>query len=216
MNPRPETSPGPRLLGERYRLIDQIDRGGAGVVWRAHDERLGRDVAVKVIGAQADQAFRERFQQEARRAAKVSHPNVVAVYDEGQDGTDAFMVMEYVQGRTLRELIAERGPLPPDQAARVVRQVASALDAAHAAGVVHLDVKPANVIVSDEGHAKLADFGVAAAAHGEEERELVGTARYVAPERIEGGPPDPRSDVYGLGLVAYELLAGRPAYQGVE
>jgi tRNA A-37 threonylcarbamoyl transferase component Bud32 len=205
-----------RLIGGRYRLVEHIDRGGAADVWLARDERLDRDVAVKLLGAKADDAFRERFAQEARRAASVTHPNVVTVFDEGQEGDDAFMVMEYVRGRTLRELIAERGPLPPHETSRLIAQIASALDAAHSAGVLHLDVKPANVIVTETGIAKLADFGVATAAHGEAERELVGTARYVAPERIEGQAPTPRSDVYGLGLVAYELLAGRPAFQGVE
>ncbi len=205
-----------RVIGGRYRLVEHIDRGGAADVWLAHDERLDREVAVKLLGAEADDAFRERFTQEARRAASVTHPNVVTVFDEGQEGADAYIVMEYVRGKSLRELIAERGPLPPHEASRLVAQIAAALDAAHAAGVLHLDVKPANVIVNEAGTAKLADFGVATAAHGEAERELVGTARYVAPERIEGQAPTPRSDVYGLGLVAYELLAGRPAFQGVE
>lgn len=212
----PTSQPEQRLLGGRYRLVEHIERGGAGDVWRAHDERLDREVAVKILGAEADDAFRERFTHEARRAASVVHPNVVTVFDEGQDGADAYMVMEYVRGRTLRDLITERGPLPPHEAARLVAQIAAALDAAHAAGVLHLDVKPANVIVNQAGAAKLADFGVATAAHGEAERELVGTARYVAPERIEGAVPTARSDVYGLGLVAYELLAGRPAFQGVD
>ena len=205
-----------RLLGGRYRLVEHIERGGAGDVWLARDERLDRDVAVKILGAEADADFRERFTHEARRAASVVHPNVVTVFDEGQDGADAYMVMEYVRGRTLRDLIADRGPLPPHEAARLIAQVAAALDAAHAAGVVHLDVKPANVIVSEAGNAKLTDFGVATAAHGEAERQLVGTARYVAPERIEGAAPTPRSDVYGLGLVAYELLAGRPTFQEAD
>jgi len=212
----PSDRPQQRLLGGRYRLVEHIERGGAGDVWLARDERLDREVAVKILGAEADDAFRERFTHEARRAASVVHPNVVTVFDEGQDGGDAYMVMEYVRGRTLRDLISERGPLPPHEAARLVAQVAAALDAAHAAGVLHLDVKPANVIVNEAGMAKLADFGVATAAHGEAERELVGTARYVAPERIEGAVPTARSDVYGLGLVAYELLAGQPAFQGVD
>lgn len=205
-----------RVIAGRYRLVEHIDSGGAADVWLARDERLDRDVAVKLLGAKADDAFRERFTQEARRAASVTHPNVVTVFDEGREGDDAYMVMEYVRGKSLRQLIAERGPLPPHEASRLVAQIAAALDAAHAAGVLHLDVKPANVIVNESGVAKLADFGVATAAHGEAERELVGTARYVAPERIEGQAPTPRSDVYGLGLVAYELLAGRPAFQGVE
>jgi serine/threonine protein kinase len=203
-----------RLLATRYRLIDRIDEGGAGEVWRARDEKLGRDVAIKLLGADADNAFRARFADEARRAAAVVHPNVVTVFDEGTDGADAFMVMELVPGKTLREIVAERGPLPPHEVSRLIRQVAGALDAAHAAGVVHCDVKPANVIVDPQGIAKLTDFGIARAARDRDEQELLGTARYIAPERVEGGPVTARTDVYGLGLVAYELLTGRPAFDG--
>ena len=203
-----------RLLAKRYRLIERIDEGGAGEVWRARDEKLDRDVAIKLLGPDADDAFRARFADEARRAAAVVHPNVVTVFDEGRDGADAFMVMELVPGKTLREIVAERGPLPPHEVARLIRQVAGALDAAHAAGVVHCDVKPANVIVDPEGVAKLTDFGIARAARDRDEQELLGTARYIAPERVEGGPVTARTDVYGLGLVAYELLTGRPAFDG--
>ena len=205
-----------RLLAGRYRLVEPIDRGGTAEVWRAHDERLDREVAVKLLGREADRAFRERFTNEARRAAAVGHHNIVTVFDEGQDGEDAFIVMEAVRGRTLRDIIAERGPLPPSEASAIVTQIAAALDATHRAGLVHCDVKPANVIVDEDGTAKLTDFGIARAARDSEERELVGTARYIAPERIEGRPTTPRSDVYGLALVAYELLAGRPAFPGVE
>ncbi|MBI3522504.1 MAG: serine/threonine protein kinase [Chloroflexi bacterium] len=205
-----------RLLGGRYRLTERLDQGGAGEIWRARDERLDRDVAVKLLGAGADEAFRERFTDEARRAASVSHANVVAVYDEGQDGADAYIVMEYIHGRTLRELIAERGPLPPHEAARIVAQVASALDAAHGSGVIHCDVKPANVIVDDNGTAKLTDFGIARAARDPRERELMGTARYIAPERIAGEPATARSDIYGLGLIAYELLSGQQVHPGLD
>jgi serine/threonine protein kinase len=203
-----------RLLAERYRLIERIDEGGAGEVWRARDEKLDRDVAIKLLGPDADDAFRARFADEARRAAAVVHPNVVMVFDEGRDGADAFMVMELVPGKTLREIVAERGPLPAHEVARLIRQIAGALDAAHAAGVVHCDVKPANVIVDPEGLAKLTDFGIARAARDRDEQELLGTARYIAPERVEGGPVTARTDVYGLGLVAYELLTGRPAFDG--
>lgn len=209
-------SPQGRVLDGRYRLVDRIDAGGAGEVWRARDERLERDVAVKILGRDADEAFRERFTQEARRAAAIAHPNVVTVFDEGRDGEDAYMVMEHVRGRTLRDVIADRGPLPAHEAGRLVAQVAAALDAAHAAGVVHCDVKPANVIVDEQGRAKLTDFGVARAARGAAEHELIGTPRYIAPERIEGKAPAPQSDVYSLALVAYELLAGQPAYAGVD
>jgi serine/threonine-protein kinase len=205
-----------RLLAGRYRLVERIDRGGTAEVWRGRDERLDRDVAVKVLGAAADPAFRERFTTEARRAAAVSHPHVVTVFDEGQDGTDAFIVMEDVRGRSLRDLVAERGAFPAAEVATLVRQLAGALDATHRAGLVHLDVKPANVMVDASGNAKLTDFGIARAARDTEERELVGTARYIAPERVEGKPVTPRSDVYGLALVAYELLTGRPAFAGAQ
>jgi len=205
---------GARLLASRYRLVERIDEGGAGEVWRARDEKLDRDVAVKLLGPDADDAFRARFADEARRAAAVVHPNVVTVFDEGRDGADAFMVMELVSGKTLREIVAERGPLPAHEVARLIRQVAAALDAAHAAGVIHCDVKPANVIVDREGLAKLTDFGIARAARDRDEQELLGTARYIAPERVEGGPVTARTDVYGLGLVAYELLTGRPVFDG--
>lgn len=213
---RTEVIAGGRIISDRYHLMGRIDSGGTAEVWRARDIRLGRDVAVKILGTEADEAFRERFTDEAKRAAAVTHPNIVTVYDEGQDGTDAFIIMEYVRGKTLRDIVATRGALPPAEAADLVAQIAAALDATHRAGMVHCDVKPANVIVTDEGVAKLTDFGIARAARGAQERELVGTARYVAPERIEGRPPTVRSDVYSLALVAFELLAGRPAYAGVE
>ena len=205
-----------RVLGGRYRLMARIDEGGAGEVWRARDERLERDVAVKILGEEADEAFRTRFTDEARRAAVVAHPNVVTVFDQGQDGPDAFMVMEYVRGRTLRDVVEERGALGTVEAARIVAQVGDALDAAHAAGVIHCDVKPANVILDERGSAKLTDFGIARAARGPGEHELIGTPRYIAPERIEGKAPTPASDVYGLGLVAFELIAGRPPFDGAE
>jgi len=205
-----------RLLAGRYRLVERIDRGGTAEVWRARDERLDRDVAVKVLGAEAEPAFRERFTTEARRAAAVSHPHIVTVFDEGQDGSDAFIVMEEVRGRSLRDIVSERGALPAAEVATLVRQLAGALDATHAAGLVHLDVKPANVIVDASGNAKLTDFGIARAARDSDERELVGTARYIAPERVAGTAVTPRTDVYGLALVAYELLTGRPAFVGAE
>src|SRR5260221_4770302 len=205
-----------RVLAGRYQLLERIDAGGAGEVWRARDLRLGREVAVKILGSGAGEAFRGRFADEARRAAAVSHPNVVTVFDEGRDGAESFMVMEYVRGKTLRDLVGERGPLPAHQAARIVAQVAAALDAAHEAGVIHCDVKPANVIVDEHGHAKLTDFGVARAARGPREHELIGTARYIAPELVAGEPATERSDVFSLGLVAYELIAGQPAHGAME
>ena len=205
-----------RVIAGRYRLSQRIDRGGTAEVWRARDERLDRDVAVKILGAAADPAFRDRFTMEARRAASVSHPNIVTIFDEGQDGDDAFIVMEEIRGRSLRDVLAERGAVPIDEAVRIVGQIGAALDATHRAGLVHLDVKPANVIVDDAGTAKLTDFGIARAARDSEERQLVGTARYIAPERVLGRPASARSDVYGLALVAHELLTGTPAFGGME
>ena len=205
-----------RLIAARYRLTERIDRGGSGEVWRARDLRLDRDVAVKILGAEAESAFRDRFTTEARRAAAVSHPHIVTVFDEGQDGNVAYIVMEEVRGRSLRDIVADRGALPAAEVATLVTQIAGALDATHGAGLVHLDVKPANVIVDGSGNAKLTDFGIARAARDSEERELVGTARYIAPERIEGKPVTARSDVYGLALVAYELLTGQAAFPGAE
>ncbi len=154
----PEPSTDGRLLGGRYRLIERVDAGGAGEVWRARDERLGRDVAVKILGKDADEAFRERFADEARRAASVSHPNVVTVFDEGRSDGESFMVMEYVRGKTLRDVIADRGPLPAHEATRIVAQIAAALDAAHEAGVIHRDLKPANILLQiADGRLQIAD-----------------------------------------------------------
>src|SRR5207248_11130997 len=152
------------LLAKRYRVIERIGEGGAGEVWRARDEKLDRDVAIKLLGPDADDAFRARFADEARRAAAVVHPNVVMVFDEGRDGAGAFMVMELVPGKTPREIVAQRAPLPAHEVARLIRQVAAALHAAHAAGVIHCDVKPANVLVDRAGAAKPTDSGIPRAA----------------------------------------------------
>lgn len=205
----------PERLGDRYRLIERIGTGGVADVWRAFDEQLQREVALKVLHAGIDEALRRRFADEARRAAGIAHPNVVVVFDAVSNGA-SFIVMELVRGRSLDALLAERGRLPLREVADLVSQVGAALDAAHERGVVHCDVKPANVLIDDRGTAKLVDFGIARAAHDAGASELVGTARYLAPEVVEGKPPTPRSDVYGLGLVAYELVAGHPAFEGVD
>ena len=204
-----------QLLAGRYRLIERIGRGGVSDVWRGIDERLGREVAVKLLHQDTDDAFRRRFTDEARRAAAISHRNVVTVYDAVADGR-AFIVMELVRGSTLDELVRSGGALSVDQAARVVSQVAAALDAAHARGIIHSDVKPANVIVDGDGVAKLTDFGIARAVESAPDHDLVGTPRYVAPEVVRGEAPTPRSDVYALGLLAYELIAGMPAFASAD
>ena len=214
-----------QVLAGRYRLRHQIAQGGMAEVWEAGDDVLGRSVAVKVLLPQfaADPTFIERFRREAIAAARLAHPNVVATFDTGVDGTLAFIVMELVDGRTLGDVLRERGPLPPHEATTVAAQVAGALHYAHEAGIVHRDVKPANILICPDGRVKVADFGIAKAALPDASLAdfdltgtgmVVGTAKYLSPEQFEGNPVDRRSDVYALGVVLYEMLCGRPPFAG--
>ena len=188
-------------------------------VYLAHDELLGRDVAVKLLARRLaeDAESVERFRREARSAASLSHPNIVAVHDTGQtDEGDRFIVMEYVPGGTLKDPISEKGGLPPGEAAFVALQVARALVAAHARGVIHRDIKPQNVLLNDSGEAKVADFGIARAAGSATLTGTglgPGTARYVSPEQAKGGPVTPQSDLYSLGVVLYEMLTGKVPFE---
>jgi serine/threonine-protein kinase len=212
------TSPG-RVLGGRYRLVSPIARGGMATVWVADDPVLSRRVAVKVLRADlaADEGTRARFRHEAIAAARLSHPNIVSTYDTGDDDGVAYIVMELVEGPTLRHLIEQRGGLPVADVIRIGKQVADALDAAHRAGLVHRDVKPANVLVPPGGAVKVTDFGIAKAAGGDDLTRtgtVMGTARYLAPEQVNGRPTDPRTDVYALGLLMYEALCGHPPFGG--
>src|SRR6201994_3508320 len=193
-------------------------------VYTAKDERLDRLVAVKVMSSalSADPAFIDRFAREARSAARLAHVNAVAVYDQGQDETDGrhvFLVMELVEGRTLRDLIRERqGRFTPAEAISVMEPVLAALAAAHRAGLVHRDVKPENILLSDDGLVKVADFGLARAVDSDAAATrtglMMGTVAYCAPEQISRGSTDPRSDVYSAGIVLFELLTGSPPYRG--
>ena len=205
---------GPRLIAGRYLLEERIASGGMASVWRAHDELLARTVAVKLLHDHlaADDAFRERFRREAVAAARLAHPNVVALYDTGSDEGRTYLVMEYVEGATLKDVITDLGVLEPGQAASIGEKVGRALDAAHERGLVHRDIKPANILIGDDGAVKVADFGIAKA---EDERAdltstgmVLGTAAYVAPEQILGQPVDGRADQYALGCVLYEALTG--------
>ncbi|MCU1659749.1 MAG: pknB [Pseudonocardiales bacterium] len=213
-----------RTLEGRYRILDRIARGGMSTVYSAVDERLDRLVAVKVMSSalSADPAFSDRFSREARAAARLTHLNTVSVYDQGSDtgagGHHVFLVMELVEGRTLRDLLRERGRLSPAEAVSIMEPVLTALSAAHRAGIVHRDVKPENILLSDEGIVKVADFGLARAVGSDAAATrtglMMGTVAYCAPEQISKGRADQRSDVYAAGIVFFELLTGKPPYQG--
>jgi tRNA A-37 threonylcarbamoyl transferase component Bud32 len=210
-----------RVLGDRYRLVRHLARGGMAEVYVAEDQLLNRTVAVKVLFPELarDEAFVERFRREARAAASLNHHNIVSVYDFGEDEGSWFIVMEYVEGRNLRDIIRSEGPLDPARAAGLGAEVAAALVAAHAQGIIHRDVKPANVLIaSDAGTVKVADFGIARAANSRQGLTMpgtvLGTATYLSPEQAQGQAVDFRTDVYSLGMVLYEMLAGRPPFTG--
>jgi predicted Ser/Thr protein kinase len=205
-------------LGQRYRLVRRIAAGGMGSVWEAEDTVLHRRVAVKVLsdGLAADERFAERFRTEARAAAGLSHANVAGVFDYGVDDGSQFMVMELIEGGTLADRLAG-GPLQPEEAVRIAVEIAHALQAAHDAGIVHRDVKPGNVMLTSSGDVKVMDFGIAAAAWAAPlttTGHTMGTATYLSPEQAQGERATPRSDVYSLGVVLYEMLAGRPPFAG--
>src|SRR4051794_12438842 len=190
-------------------------------VYVAEDELLSRTVAVKVLFPELahDEAFVERFRREARSAASLNHHNIVSVYDFGEDDGSWFIVMEYVEGQTLRDIIRKEGPLDPARAAGLAGEVAAALAAAHAQGIIHRDVKPANVLIAaDSGTVKVTDFGIARAASARKGLTMpgtvLGTATYLSPEQAQGAEVDFRTDVYSLGMVLYEMLAGRPPFVG--
>jgi serine/threonine-protein kinase len=208
-----------RLLDRRYAVRSRLATGGMATVYEAVDTRLDRLVALKVMHPQlaANPDFVSRFIAEAKSAARLSHPNVVAVFDQGTDGNAVFLVMEHVAGRTLRDLIRARRRLSARQAFDVLEPVLSALSAAHAAGIVHRDVKPENVLLADDGRVKVADFGLAraiAAPSGTTQGVLLGTVAYLSPEQVEPGRADARSDVYAAGILLFELLTGSTPYAG--
>ena len=209
-----------RVLDRRYRVGPKIARGGMATVYEATDLRLDRTVAVKVMheGLADDDEFVRRFQREARSAARLSHPNVVAVHDTGDDDGTLFLVMEHVPGLTLRDLVRKEAPLAPARALAVVEPVLSALAAAHAAGILHRDVKPENVLLADDGRVKVVDFGLSRAISSETQHTatggvLIGTVSYLSPELVVNGRADARADVYAAGVLLYELLTGHKPHQ---
>jgi len=210
------------LVNDRYRVERSIGRGGMAEVFLAHDILLDRPVALKVLFPEyaIDPNFVERFRREAQSAAALTHPNIVAVYDWGKVNTTYFIAMEYVEGKTLATLLKERGPLSPTHACDVISEVAAALSFAHENGVIHRDVKPGNILIGLGGQVKVADFGIARALGANVEEALteigsvMGTATYLSPEQAQGAQPDPRSDIYSLGVMMYELVAGRAPFVG--
>ena len=205
------------LLGERYRLVRMIGSGGMGAVWEAEDEVLGRPVAVKVLSESlaAGERTVSRFEREARAAARLSGPHITAVYDFGRSEGRPYIVMELVRGETLADRLAREGRLPPYEAVRIATHVADALEEAHTAGIVHRDVKPDNVMLTPAGDVKVMDFGIAAAAWDVRitTSDLVlGTPSYLAPEQAKSETITPATDVYALGAVLYEMVAGRPPF----
>ncbi|WP_280257380.1 Stk1 family PASTA domain-containing Ser/Thr kinase [Nocardia wallacei] len=208
-----------QMLDGRYRIDAPIARGGMSMVFRGVDTRLDRPVAIKVMDPKfaGDPQFLSRFEFEARSVAKLKHPSLVAVYDQGVDGDHPFLIMELVEGGTLRELLRERGPMPPHAVYAVAEPVLQAIGVAHAAGLVHRDVKPENVLISDAGEVKIADFGLVRAAAGSNMTSasvILGTAHYLSPEQVTDGNADARSDVYSFGVLIFEMLTGRTPFTG--
>lgn len=207
------------LLDSRYLVQAKIASGGTSTVYRGLDVRLDRPVALKVMDSRyaGDEQFLTRFRLEARAVARLNNRALVAVYDQGKDGRHPFLVMELIEGGTLRELLIERGPMPPHAVVAVLRPVLGGLAAAHRAGLVHRDVKPENILISDDGDVKLADFGLVravAAASITSTGVILGTAAYLSPEQVRDGNADPRSDVYSVGVLVYELLTGHTPFTG--
>ena len=208
-----------QLIGNRYRVESLVASGGMATVYLATDQRLDRQVAIKVIHQHlaTDPNFQEKFVLEAKTAAKLSHPNLVNVFDQGTDAGTTYLVMEYVPGITLRDALTEYGPLPAARALDMLAQILSGLAAAHRAGILHRDLKPDNVLLADDGRVKLGDFGLARAISAHTSTgDLVGTIAYLSPELVTRGQADARSDVYAAGILLYELLTGKQPFEGEQ
>src|SRR5215210_807082 len=206
------------LFDGRYRILRKLGTGGMANVYLAEDEVLGRRVAIKILNDRhaGDDQFVERFRREAKNAASLSHPNIVSIYDRGEAEGTYYIAMEYLSGKSLKELILERGPAPVSVAVDYARQILAALRFAHRNGIVHRDIKPHNCLVDSEGHLKVTDFGIARAGASQmtEEGSIIGTAQYLSPEQARGTQVDQTSDLYSLGIVLYEMLTGTVPFTG--
>ncbi|MGH8662616.1 MAG: serine/threonine-protein kinase [Burkholderiales bacterium] len=212
----------PRTLG-RYELLAELGKGAMGVVYRANDPLLDRLVAIKTVSMSLDPQemaeYETRFYQEAKAAGSLNHPNIVTIYDVGKSGNLAYMAMEFLQGEELRSLLAGDQPLPVARAVDISAQVAEGLAYAHQHGVVHRDVKPANIMLSVNGRAKITDFGIARMRSAEVKTQtgiVLGSPRYMSPEQVAGKRAEPRSDIFSLGVILYEMLTGRPPFTGED
>ncbi|HYZ78330.1 MAG TPA: Stk1 family PASTA domain-containing Ser/Thr kinase [Gaiellaceae bacterium] len=206
------------IFDGRYKILRKLGAGGMADVYLAEDQELGRRVAIKILNDRHanDEQFVERFRREAKNAAGLSHPNIVSIFDRGQAENTYYIAMEYLDGRSLKELITARGPAPIHVAVDYARQILAALRVAHRQGVVHRDIKPHNVLVDSEGRIKVTDFGIARAGPSQmtEEGSIIGTAQYLSPEQAQGAPVTPSSDLYSVGIVLYELLTGTAPFAG--
>ena len=206
-------------LGGRYQLESRVGGGGMAIVYKARDLILNRPVAVKVLRSQfcTDEDFVNRFRREAQAVASLSHPNVVGVYDVGQEGDTHYMVMEYIEGYTLKEVIIQRGALPVEEAVRIAEQICDALDHAHQNQIIHRDIKPHNIMIGKNGRVKVTDFGIARAVTSAtitHTNAMLGSVHYFSPEQARGGITGEKSDLYSLGIVLYEMVTGELPFSG--